>query len=147
MDELRERYKSTTLRILGSFQTLEFCLKLYIGLTYRVISHCVGGKIHFGYSARDIETSSLGRLLGIFSKLNANDDLIKRLNKLREDRNHIAHKSLLIAMGSNYDIGALKEADEDFFYLEDEVAECLSLTIKETKNVRELLNVLRRNQK
>jgi hypothetical protein len=140
MDDKRGRYKSTVLRILGGFQTLEFCLKLYIGLAYRLIARCVNGKIHFDYSFSDVETLSLGRLLEIFEKLNANQDLITRLKKLRQERNEIAHKSLLIAMGSNYDLEALDAADEAFFYLEDEVSECLSLAIKETKTLKDRLN-------
>jgi hypothetical protein len=65
--------------------------------------------------------------------LNANADLKTRLNKLREARNHIAHESLLVVMGKNYDVEALQENDEAFFYLEDEVSECVGLVIQETK--------------
>lgn len=140
MDDKRERYKSTALRILGAFQLLEFCLKLYIGLAYRLISRCIDGKIHFGYTADDIETFPLERLLNIFSRLNANQDLISRLNKLQQARNEMAHKSLLLAMTKNYDVQALEETEEAFFYLEDELAECVSLAIKETKTLKERLN-------
>jgi hypothetical protein len=138
MDELREQYRSTTIRILGMFQLLEFCLKVYIGLAYKLISRCINGKIHFGYSASDVETFPLERLLTIFSKLNANTKLQKRLSKLRDSRNHIAHKSLLLAMRKNYNVEKLREADESFFYLEDEVMECLRLIIEETQMLKAL---------
>ena len=146
MDDTRERYRSTTLRILGNFQLLEFCLKVYVGLSYKIISHSLNGKLHFGYSASDVETFALERLLSVFAKLNADIALQKRLNKLREDRNHIAHESLLLAMGSNYDIGSVKEAEEKFFYPEDELADCIALIIEETKTLKGLFTPLRREE-
>lgn len=137
-DNAREQYRSTTLRILGLFQLLEFCLKSYIGRAYKLISRRMNGKIRFNYSASDVETFPLERLLTIFSKLNANTRLQHRLNKLPDSRNHIAHKSLLVAMGTNYDVEKFKDADESFFNLEDEVGECVNLVIEETKILKAL---------
>ena len=109
MENPREAYKEITLHILGYFQLLEFGLKAYIGHAYSTIKKSVGTKVHFDYTAKDVEEFPLERLLSIFSKLNANKELIKRLNKLRAERNHVAHNSLIIAMGSKYDAGAIEE--------------------------------------
>jgi hypothetical protein len=133
MEHLRESYKATTLRILGSFQLLEFALKGYIGLAYKVIKRSVGQRIHFNYSEKDVEAFPLERLLNVFGKLNENTDLLKRLNKLREERNHIAHRSLIITMGGMYDQGAIEDKYAEYFWLEDELADCLKLLIEETK--------------
>ena len=75
MDDHRESYKAITLRILGSFQLLEFALKAYIGRAYSVIKKSVGERVHFGYSAKDVEEFPLERLLNVFSKLNTNKEL------------------------------------------------------------------------
>jgi hypothetical protein len=138
MKDLRESYKATTLRILGSFQLLEFALKVYIGKSYDVIKASVGEKFHFDYSIADVESFPLERLLTVFAKLNSNSDLIKRLNKMREKRNHIAHKSLLLTMGPMYDPAAIEDTHYDYFWLEDELAECLQLLIGETKLLKEV---------
>ena len=82
MDQARENYKLTTHRVLGLFQVLESCLKTYIGRADK--------------SGSDVEKFPLGRLLKIFSTLNANTGLQERLDKVRDSRNHIAHKSLFV---------------------------------------------------
>lgn len=94
---ISEPYKSLSLKVLGSFQLLEFSLKLYIATAYKSIKEEVNGKIPFNYSYSDIKCHPLEKLINIFSKLNENKDLIDRLNKLREKRNRIAHTSLLCA--------------------------------------------------
>jgi hypothetical protein len=134
--ELREQYRATTLRILGQFQLLEFVLKNYIGIAYKLIQKRVDGAIHFGYSIEDVQNHSLERLVTIFSKLNSNDELNRQLNVLRDKRNHVAHKSLIASMGRGYDVAILEKANEDFFYLEDEVQECIVAAVEELRAIR-----------
>ncbi len=137
MDDPRAFYKAATLRILGNFQLLEFGLKAYISRAYSVIKKRVGSEMHFGYSAKDVEDFPLERLLNVFSKLNANKELISRLNKLRSERNHIAHKSLIVTMGSMYDAGAVEDKCMEYFWLEDELTECLGLVIEEARLLKQ----------
>ena len=137
MDDLRESYKTATLRILGNFQLLEFALKSYIGRAYSLIKKTVGAKVHFDYSIKDVDEFPPERLLNVFSKLNGNKDLISRLNKLRVERNHIAHKSLILTMGSMYDPGAVEDKYLEYFWLEDELSECLKLLIEEARSLRQ----------
>lgn len=137
MDDPREHYKIATLRILGNFQLLEFALKAYIGRAYSVIRDCVGEKVPFDYCRKDVDAYPLERLLTTFSKLNLNKELLVRLNKLREERNHIAHKSLIVTMGAMYDRGAVEDKCYEYFWLEDELAECLSLVIGEARALAE----------
>jgi hypothetical protein len=136
MNEPRDYYKATVLRLLGNFQPLEFALKAYIGNSYNAIRRSVGGSIHFDYSRKDVEDFPLERLLNVFAKLNGNKELIARLNQLRKDRNHIAHQSLLITFGGLYDIGAIEDKHIEFSHLEDEVSECLSLVIEEARQLK-----------
>jgi len=137
MDQ-RDRYKATTLRILGKFQLLEFSLKYYIGFSYQLIHKTLDGALHFGYTIDDVDNFPLERLLNIFSKLNNNTELHKRLNALRVKRNHVAHKSLLVTFGWDGS-GSLEKADEEFFYLEDEVHECLQAVRDELVAVKTTL--------
>ena len=137
MDDPRDSYKAVTLRILGAFQLLEFALKAYIGRAYAVVKKSVGDKMYFGYSAKDVEEFPLERLLNVFSKLNSNKELLARLNKLRVERNHIAHRSLMITVGSMYDRGAVEDKYHEYFWLEDELTECLQLVIQEARTLIE----------
>jgi len=137
MNDHRESYKAVTLRILGSFQLLEFALKAYIARAYSVIKKSVGERAHFAYSAKDVEEFPLERLLNVFSKLNTNKELLSRLNKLRVERNHIAHRSLIVTMGPMYDPGAIEDKYMEYFWLEDELTECLQLVIEEARSLKQ----------
>jgi hypothetical protein len=133
MQQARTLYKERVTGILASFQLLELALKIYIGKSYDLINHLVEDRIHFDFSFTDIENYPLERLLTLFGKLNGNEELKKRLNKLRTERNYVAHEALLVTIGSNPNMETLHKKAEDFFYLEDELTECLSLLTDEGK--------------
>lgn len=138
--DLRDSYKAMTLRILSNFQLLELVLKIYIGRSYEFIDLSLNGLMHFDYSVADVESFPLERLLNVFGKLNGNSELLKRLNKLRAQRNHVAHESLIIVAGTVYKKDVVEEMHTEFFFLEDELAQCLRLVIEETKSLKLLLS-------
>ncbi len=133
MKQEQKFYKDRTVAILTNFQLLELSLKLYIERSYEFITILVGDKIHFDFSIEYIENFALGRLLNLFGKLNGNEELKKRLNKLTKERNYIAHEAMLVTIGSNPNMETLHKKAEDFFYLENELSECLALLANETK--------------
>jgi len=137
VEQTKKFYKDRTIGILTNFQLLELSLKLYIGKSYDYIHALVHEKVHFDFSIYDVENYPLERLLNIFGKLNGNEELKKRLNKLRNERNYVAHEALLVTVGSNADMDTLHKKAEDFFYLEDEVSECLGLLVEELKVLKE----------
>ena len=49
------------------------------------------------------------------------------MNKLRVERNHIAHRSLIVTMGPSYDPGAVEDKYLEYLWLEDALTECLKL--------------------
>lgn len=124
-------YRDRTVSLLTNFQLLELSLKMYIGTSYDYIQMLVEEHIHFDFSISDVESYPLERLLNVFGKLNGNEDLKKRLNKLRGERNYIAHEALLVTIGSNPNMETLHKKAEDFFHLEDELSECLKLVTEE----------------
>jgi hypothetical protein len=141
MKQTQTLYKERVVGILTSFQLLELALKIYIGKSYNLIDHLVKDKVYFDFSIKDIENYPLERLLNLFGKLNGNRELKKGLNKLRSERNYVAHEALLVTIGSNPNIETLHKKAEDFFYLEDELSECLQLVVAEG---RELLRRFKR---
>jgi len=135
MKQARALYKERVTAILASFQLLELALKIYIGRSYGLIAHLVEDRVHFDFSISDIENYPLERLLTLFGKLNRNEELKKRLNKLRADRNYVAHQALLVTVGSNPNMDTLHKKAEHFFYLEDDLAECIDLLTKEGESL------------
>ncbi len=133
MKKAKEFYKDRTVGLLASFQLLELSLKIYIGKSYDLIHRLVRDHVHFDFSIGDVENYPLERLLNVFNKLNGNEELKKRLNKLRKKRNYIAHEALLVTIGSNPNMDTLHKKAEDFFYLEDELTECIQLLTNELK--------------
>lgn len=129
-------YKDITVGLLTNFQLLELSLKLYIGTSYDYIHILVEDHVRFDFSISDVENYPLERLLTLFSKLNDNEELKKRLNKLRKERNYIAHEALLVTVGSNPNMDTLHKKSQDFFYLEDELSECLKLVSKEFSKLK-----------
>lgn len=131
MDLTRSMYKDRVTGILANFQLLELALKIYIGKSYEFIQYLVEDRVHFDFSISDVENYPLERLLNVFGKLNGNEELKKRLNKLKAERNYVAHQALLVTIGSNPNMDTLHEKAKDFFYLEDELMECLNLLTHE----------------
>jgi hypothetical protein len=85
------------MRALGFLQMIEEGLRLYVGTAETLIEAAVPYGIPFRVNAGALRTASLGKLIGMFEKLNRNDALIARLRKLPEHRNHIAHAAFLRA--------------------------------------------------
>ncbi|RZG06785.1 hypothetical protein EXT48_07465 [Pseudoalteromonas sp. CO348] len=131
MKQEQDFYKQRTVALLTNFQLLELTLKMYIGTSYDYIRMLVSDHIQFDYSVEDVESFPLEHLLNVFAKLNDNKELQKRLNKLRKERNYIAHEALIVTIGSNPNMDTLHKKAEDFFYLEDELMECLKLLTDE----------------
>jgi hypothetical protein len=136
MNQEQKFYKDQTIGLLTNFQLLELSLKLYIGTSYDYIHLLVEGHMHFDFTISDVENYPLERLLNVFGKLNGNEELKKRLNKLKKERNYIAHEALIVSIGSNPNMEELNKKAEDFFYLEDELVECLKLVTEEFSTLK-----------
>lgn len=94
---------------MANFQLFELALKIYIGKSYNFIHHLVEDRVHFDFSISDVENYPLERLINVFGKLNGNEELKKRLNKLKSERNYVAHQALLVTIGSNPNMDTLHE--------------------------------------
>ena len=69
-------------------------LKLYITSAFQLIKKCLGHRLVFNMTGEKCENYSLERLIGAFKDLNDNTELIKRLNKFRDERNFLSHKGI-----------------------------------------------------
>jgi hypothetical protein len=102
LDQLE--YVATTTQILSAFQTLEFALKVYIASAHKVISVRLNGDLPYKYSMKSVKKLPLKNLLGVFQNLSDNVALAKRIEKLCEIRNDVAHQALLVRHAELADI-------------------------------------------
>jgi hypothetical protein len=106
MEKIKEKTKKqkdleiTIQFTLARFQFVEELLKTYLAHCFMIIKKELKGKIHFGYSFEDLEDMPYSKCLTIFKKYNQNEELIKKLNKLTQDRNFCAHKGFLFVYGT-----------------------------------------------
>ena len=131
MNDLQARYKTLTTSALASFQLLEFLLKSHIGMVYAFIGHKLDDEVPFSYTKSDVESFALERLLGVFAKLNGNEDLKGRLNKLKDRRNFVAHRALLSLIEAAGMPGLSEEDVAAMYEVDEEVMQCLRLLLKE----------------
>ena len=125
LDQLE--YVATTTQILSAFQTLEFALKVYIASAHKVISVRLNGDLPYKYSMKSVKKLPLKNLLGVFQNLSDNVALAKRIEKLCEIRNDVAHQALLVRHAELADIlgQTMDKRHIDFKEAYAEVDSCL----------------------
>jgi hypothetical protein len=82
-------------------QRVEQYLKLYISEAYAFTKECINGRMEFRFSGKDVENSSLERLIEIFSKFLDDPVLVKELRRFKDERNFLSHT----AITHSYDYG------------------------------------------
>jgi hypothetical protein len=80
---------------LAACQLLEFFLKIYIRIAFKAIKESLVERLPFGFTGEDYENAPMERLLNVFQKLSDHKALHKRLNALKEERNHLAHRAIV----------------------------------------------------
>ena len=136
MDKQVQRELQVT-KLLGMYQMVEFSLKVYIACAYAMIRDKLNGLIPFDFRYKDIEQTPLGKINGIFGKLNKNTDLQKKLKKLTKHRNYIAHRAIVEQNDVIRDVLDIDVSEEpiDMNAAEVEVDNCLLLIAKELETI------------
>lgn len=96
----KEKYTEATIHALAGFQIIEEHLKMYIGYYYETVRALLKGQLSFQYTREEINEAPLERLTNLFAKINANNDLVKRIRSLLKHRNEIAHGAFVHLYGS-----------------------------------------------
>jgi hypothetical protein len=130
-------YRLQATQVLGSFQMLEFALKLYLATSYKIINHKLNGCTPFYYSIKDVENCPLEKLLNLFKKHNSNVLLQSQLNKLRQSRNHLAHQALIYSHEEIRDLHeiSLSESHQEIANVRAEIDKCLKLITIELETI------------
>ena len=82
-----------------------------------------------------MDEAALERLTNIFSKINSNEDLIKRIRALIKHRNNVAHRALVHLYGKERTDEELKASIDEFIEIAKKLGLILRDLLKETSNV------------
>lgn len=121
-------YREAVSHALAGFQLIEASLKDYIEAFHEVVRKHLPASITYLHGRADIEDASLGRLVGAFSRINGNAELIGKLRGLQRKRDELAHRALTKLYGQgreSFDFAGntdpLVELANDLGYLLEEV--------------------------
>ena len=134
---LLDKYFDKLPGALLNFQFIEESLRMYIAYCYEIISKRVSELIPFKYRYQDLKKDSLGRLLNKFKKLNNNERLIDKIEKLVEDRNYCAHEAYLLTYEKQNDPDYLTKELAKLENIINEAKECVQLLFSEVKKIEE----------
>mgnify|MGYP000055991435 FL=1 len=112
-------------RALSGCQMVEMELKLYLAHAVALIKKRLGGRMPFGMSGDDFQNHSLERLITEFKKFSDNQELVKRLNKFKDERNFLSHKAIALCMDEHdgYQEWQAASLDERLLKIEKEAAD------------------------
>jgi hypothetical protein len=79
---------------LSGCQLVEQQLKLYIAEALELAKKCIDEKMPFKMTGEDYANEPLGKLITTFKKLSNNDALVADLNRFKDERNFISHRSI-----------------------------------------------------
>ncbi len=79
---------------LSGCQLVEQELKLYITEALELVTRCINGRMTFEMKGDDYADASLERLIQTFKKLTDNKELVKDLNKFKDERNFLSHRGI-----------------------------------------------------
>lgn len=133
--DIEQQYREAASHALAGFQLVEQQLKEYIGYYYDAVRFLLNGKLSFNYTREEMDEAALERLTNIFSKINSNEELIKRIRALIKHRNNVAHRALVHLYGKGRTDEELKANIDEFIEIAEKLGLILRDLLKETSNV------------
>jgi hypothetical protein len=126
MESPRDQFKQGAFHVLSLFQVIEFSLKSYISISYRLIRLTTKNVIPFTYSDKDVEDLPLSKLISHFEKINSNKTLHSKLRSIIKSRNSLAHRGFLPGFLSATLEENLQESISEFKKLDSQLSECMT---------------------
>lgn len=107
LDEASKVYLQGVATLMWGVQVIEEQLKTYLHLSFRAIRRSTAGVLVYKWDRKGIDNWSLERLISHFEKLIDDDDLVRDLRGLRDDRNQCAHRAFVQSFDMEGDRDAL----------------------------------------
>jgi len=97
----QEKYREAASQALCGFQLIEEGLKTYIQTYHNTVKSYLPPEITYKHTGADVQDASLGKLVNVFSKISARDDVIVELRSLTRARDELAHSAFLGMVGTS----------------------------------------------
>lgn len=79
---------------LAGCQRVEQQLKLYLHEAFSFAHECINGRMPFKFRGEDVKDYSLERLIQTFKKLSDDEQLVRDLNRFKDERNFLSHQAI-----------------------------------------------------
>ena len=129
------QYSLAVQTVFVDFQFIEESLKMYLGLSFRLIRKQIDKEMPFNFSRAHVENMPLGKLINFFKMYSSNHSLTSRRAKLTKVRNQIAHKSFILSLKEQKDSTFLDNEREKLELLRIDTKACLNDLIEEIKKL------------
>lgn len=125
-------------KALSGCQAVELLLKVYITEALNLARRCIAGRMTFKFSGDEYNDASLERLIQGFRKLTTNDELMKRLNAFKDERNFLSHKCITSCLDHEGELflSSATEIQPRLAAIEKEAAELQSAIFYELQKVQ-----------
>ena len=104
-----ENYRDVVFLLNLDFQWIEELLKIVISSSYEAIRRSAPAKIKFRLTRKALEKDSLGKLISRYEQVSGNDELIKKLRNIANERNFCAHQSFILSLEEQKDAEFLRK--------------------------------------
>ncbi len=128
-------------------QFVEETLRVYIILAIEIAKLRVTNHFPVLFTTADLSKLSLGRLVDIFSRLSNHVSLKTLLKKITQERNFVAHRSLLFTLGEQQDSNHMKQSLQKMKEIKERAKNAHETLLEETWRLRRSLNSLRKRPK
>ncbi len=105
-------YKAEVGRALEKCQHIEETLKMCLLSALEIAQIQVSDHFPLNYKVENISKLPLGPLVNAFARINNDNILLTDLRKITEERNFVAHSSLLFTIGELKDANHMAEATQ-----------------------------------
>ncbi len=140
----KEKYTEASIHALAGFQIIEEHLKIYIGYYYKAVRLLLKGQLIFQYTQEEINEAPLERLTSLFSKINANNDLVQRIRSLLKYRNQIAHGAFVHLYGPPKTDEQFKIDTTEFLIVAEKLDVIMKDIITEVLQITDILGISRK---
>ena len=128
-------------------QFVEETLRVYINLTIEIAKIEMASFFPVRITTADLSKLSLGKLVGIYSRLSDNASLKSFLNNITTERNYVAHRSLLFTIGELQDAKHMRQSLQKMIDIKERAKKAHEELLEETWRLRRALSALKRKSK
>lgn len=144
---INSKYQKEVHNALEKCQFVEETLRVYIELVIRIAKLELSPHFPVQFTTADLSKLSLGKLVNLYSRLSDNASLKSLLKNITEERNFIAHRSLLFTLGELEDSNHMLKSLEKLITIKDRAIKAHEELLEETWRLRKAAQKIERELK